>query len=66
MAEQQLMLSDEERQFLTALLQSVLKETKVEEHRTRTLSFREHVLHKEELLNEILGKIASSEGAPGT
>jgi hypothetical protein len=57
-----LALSAEERQFLTGLLQTVLKDTRIEEHRTRTLSYREHVLHKEELIKSVLSKLGEPAG----
>jgi len=51
----------EEREFLVALLEAVLKDTLVEEHRTRTLTYREHVLHNEDLIRGILMKLAGPE-----
>jgi hypothetical protein len=57
MAELQLTLSPEERDYLVSLLQEVLKETRIEEHRTRTPSYREHVLHQEDLIVALLGKL---------
>jgi hypothetical protein len=60
MAESQLTLSAEEREFLVGLLQTVLKDTRIEEHRTRKPSYREHVLHREDLINSLLGKLGSA------
>ena len=57
MADTPLTLTPEERDFLLSLLEMVLKETRVEEHRTRTLSYREHVVHKEELIAALLNKL---------
>ena len=57
MADTQMTLTAEEREYLVSLLENVLKETRVEEHRTRTPSFREHVLHREELIASLLGKL---------
>jgi hypothetical protein len=57
MADSQLTLTAEERQFLVDLLELVLKDTKIEEHRTRTLSFREHIVHREEIIASLLGKL---------
>jgi hypothetical protein len=57
MAEPQLTLTKEEREFLGELLATVLKDTKVEEHRTRTLSYREHVVHRKGLIQSILTKL---------
>lgn len=61
MAETQPTLTAEERQFLIGLLQTSLKETLVEEHRTRAPSYREHVLHNEELIRGILSKLGAAE-----
>jgi hypothetical protein len=61
MAESQLTLTTEEHDFLVELLESTLKEMRVEEHRTRTLSYREIVLKREHLVTALLGKL----GRPG-
>jgi hypothetical protein len=58
MAELQLKLNDEERAFLVGLLEVTLKDTRVEEHRTRTLTYREHILHKEDLIAGLLAKLS--------
>jgi hypothetical protein len=50
-------LNDEERAFLVSLLELALKEARIEEHRTRNPTFREHVLHREELLSSVLEKL---------
>jgi len=47
MGEIQLTLNAEEREYLAGLLETVLKDTLVEEHRTRTPSYRQHVLERE-------------------
>jgi hypothetical protein len=57
MAESQLTLTDEERAFLKGLLEITLKDTRIEEHRTRTLSYREHILHREEVIAGLLRKL---------
>ena len=57
MADLQLELSPEERQFLVELLETTLRDTRVEEHRTRTLSYREHVVHREDLIADLLNRI---------
>jgi hypothetical protein len=57
MAELQVTFTAEEREYLLELLEHVLKETRIEEHRTRTPSFREHVLHREELLQQVMNKL---------
>ena len=62
MAETPLTLTAEERQFLVSLLQLVLKDTLVEEHRTRTPSYRVHVLHKEDLIVSLLNKLRQPPG----
>jgi hypothetical protein len=57
MAELQLTLTDEERDFLAMVLETALKETLIEEHRTRTPSYREGVVRHEQLINGLLGKL---------
>jgi hypothetical protein len=62
MAESSLTLTVEEREFLVSLLQFTQKNALVEEHRTRTPSYREHVLHKEELIASLLAKLGQPAG----
>jgi hypothetical protein len=57
MTESQLTLTAEERQYLVDLLETALKEARVEEHRTRTPTYRQHVLHREDLIVALLGKL---------
>jgi hypothetical protein len=57
MAESQLTLSDEERTYLASLLDDTLKSVLVEEHRTRTPSYREDVEHREKIVRSLLGKL---------
>jgi hypothetical protein len=57
MAESQLMLTNEERAFLVEFLEAALKDTLVEEHRTRTPSYRETVQHQEDLITRLLEKL---------
>jgi hypothetical protein len=57
MAELQVTLTAEERQYLLNLLEWTLKETLIEEHRTRTLTYREHVLHREGVVQGLLNKL---------
>jgi hypothetical protein len=57
MAEVQLTLSAEERQYLVELLTHTLKDVRVEEHRTRTPSYREQVIHQEDLIQALLKKL---------
>jgi len=57
MAEQPLTLTADERTYLVGLLQEMLKETRVEEHRTRTPSYRQFVVHNEQVITSLLGKL---------
>lgn len=57
MAEQPMPLTDEERNFLTGLLEFTLHDTRVEEHRTRSPAYRQHILHREELVSGLLRKL---------
>ena len=57
MAEQQLMLTADERKYLVELLCKVLKDAQIEEHRTRSPSYREIVLRDEKLLESLLSKL---------
>jgi hypothetical protein len=57
MAELQVTLADEERQYLVDLLETTLKDKRVEEHRTRTPSYRTHVLEQEEVILRLLKKL---------
>ena len=60
MNEFQLTLTAEERQYLVDLLKTVLKDTRVEEHRTRTPLYRESVILKETLLVDLLKKLGQA------
>ena len=62
MTELQMTLSAEEREYLVGLLERVLKETRVEEHRTRAPSYREHVLRREDLIVALLSKLGPLPG----
>ncbi len=57
MAETSLTLTDQERAYLVELLEEMLKQTKIEEHRTRTLSFRPNVVQREETIVALLTKL---------
>jgi hypothetical protein len=57
MTEPQSLFTAKERQFLVDLLEMVLKEKRVEEHRTRTPSFRPYVVEQEEMLQRVLAKL---------
>lgn len=59
MRDSSLTFTEEERAFLATLLENALKEARVEEHRTRTLSYREHLLHNEDLIAELLKKLGA-------
>lgn len=60
MAELQLTLTAEERDYLVNLLETALKDLRVEEHRTRTLTYREHVLRQENYILSLLSKLGKS------
>jgi hypothetical protein len=55
--ESALTLSDEERTFLTALLEQALHDKKIEEHRTDSIEFKEHVEHEVTLLQNLIDKL---------
>jgi hypothetical protein len=57
MDESQITLSGEERACLVELLQSALKNRRVEEHRTRAPTYREQILEQEKLLENMLAKL---------
>ena len=57
MAELRLTLTDQERQTLMDILKVVLKQMQIEEHRTRTPSFREHVIQQEDAIKAVLDKL---------
>jgi len=57
MAETQLTLTADERAYLTSLLETTLKDARVEEHRTRAPSYREHVLRHEQVIMSLLNKL---------
>jgi hypothetical protein len=62
MTEFQVALTAEERQYLVDLLERALKDALLEEHRTRTPSYREHVLREEGLVQGLLNKLRQSPG----
>jgi hypothetical protein len=57
MADLQITLTADERECLQGLLETILKDTRVEEHRTRAPSYRQHVVHQEELIASVLKKL---------
>jgi len=54
-----LTLTTEERDVLVGLLETLMKETLVEEHRTESSSFRDRIIKREHLLASILSKLGS-------
>ena len=58
----QVVLSAEEKEYLVELLGSALKETRVEEHRTRAPSYREPVVDREKVIEGLLAKLGQSPG----
>ena len=50
-------LTGDERDCLVKLLEHVLDEVKIEEHRTRDADYRKPVLEREHLLESVLGKL---------
>ena len=62
MGEVQVTLTAEERQYLVEFLEMTLKETQIEEHRTRTPIYRQHVLHQEDLIVGLLNKLRQPAG----
>lgn len=57
MTELHVTLTEEERLYLQELLKETLKGKRLEEHRTRTPSYREYVLREESLAESVLGKL---------
>jgi hypothetical protein len=55
-----LALTAEERDFLVKMLETALKDTRIEEHRTRTPSYREFVLSEENLIESLLKKLGQA------
>jgi hypothetical protein len=60
MADTPLSLTAEERSFLVQVLETSLKNHRVEEHRTRAPSFREQILQEEKLLEQLLTKLGQA------
>lgn len=60
MADLQLTLTEEERAFLVDFLESALKGTLIEEHRTRKPTYRETVMRQENLIAALLSKLGGS------
>ncbi len=57
MGETQVTVTPEERRFLVGRLELALREARNEERQTLTPTYREHVLHLEELIARLLRKI---------
>jgi hypothetical protein len=57
MEESQITLSDAECACLVEVLQSALKNRRVEEHRTRAPTYREQILTEEKLIESMLAKL---------
>ena len=57
MFESTLTLSAAERDYLTTLLETALKDKRVEEHRTRAPDYRQHVLEQERIISGLLDKL---------
>jgi hypothetical protein len=55
-----LTLTPQEREFLVSLLRTALKDRRVEEHRTRAPSYREHVLREEETIVSLLRQLGET------
>jgi len=62
MPDSQLTLTAEEIQFLTGLLEMAMKETRIEEHRTRAPNYRAYVLKQERLIESVLSKLGKPAG----
>jgi len=66
MTDLQLGLSAEEQEYLADLLETELKETRVEEHRTRKPSYRERVVRQEAIIESLLNKLGRPVRAAAT
>jgi len=53
-------LSGEERSLLLNFLEQKLRDKQIEEHRTESFEFREHVQHQEALLQGLIDKLLRS------
>lgn len=64
MADVQLTVTAKEREYLIDFLEQALKKTRVEEHRTRTQSYREDVVEpKEQVILSVLAKLGQPQHA---
>jgi hypothetical protein len=57
MPELTLTVTAEERAFLEQHLEDVLKETRIEEHRTRTITYRKGIVEREKVILSLLAKL---------
>jgi hypothetical protein len=57
MGESQITVTVQERDYLVRLLEQSLKETRVEEHRTRAPTYREHIIEQENAIQSLLAKL---------
>jgi hypothetical protein len=57
MAETTMHLTTEEQAFLLELLERTLKDTRVEEHRTRSPNYREFVLKEKRTIMRLIEKL---------
>jgi hypothetical protein len=64
MVDKQLMLTAEEQEYLVDLLETARKATLVEEHRTRALEYREHIVRREGLIMSLLDKLRAGVATP--
>ena len=53
-------LTFEEQEVLVGLLQESLKQTLVEEHRTRGSEYRQLVLHRKDAIRQLLEKLGAA------
>ena len=61
-----LVLSAEERTQLLTILSQVLRDTRVEEHRTDAPDYREWVLRREQILEDIVNRLKTPNPGPPT
>jgi hypothetical protein len=59
-ADTQLTLNAEERDYLVQVLTTALKNHRIGEHRTRTPSYRQNILKEEDLLAPLLTKLGQA------
>jgi hypothetical protein len=64
MVDKQLTLTAEEQEYLLGLLETARKATLVEEHRTRALEYREHIVQREALITSLLEKLRAGVATP--